>query len=138
MADRDDESLEDAFWAVAGRLRRASFHTVAPYDITPGHSRALAVLMRHGPVRLGDLSEHLRIAARSATEVVDALEERGLVRRSPDPTDRRATLVEVTEDGRAMSKAIRAARRQEAQRLFGRLTAKDSAELARILRKLGD
>ena len=39
------------------------------------------------------LAERLHIAARSATEVVDALEERGLVERGPDPDDRRATLV---------------------------------------------
>jgi DNA-binding MarR family transcriptional regulator len=42
-------------------------------------------------MRLSELSEHLHIAPRSATEVVDALESRGLVRRRPDPDDRRAT-----------------------------------------------
>ena len=51
------------------------------------------------PMRLSELSDRLHIAPRSATEVVDALEARGLVERRPDPSDRRATLVELTEHG---------------------------------------
>lgn len=138
MPGRNDEPLEDAFWAVARRLRHGTVHTLAPYDITPGHFRALGVLMRHGPVRLGDLSERLRIAPRSTTEVVDALEARGLVARHPDPDDRRATLVEVSAEGNRLNDAIRSARRHEAQKLFGALSARDRADLARILRKLTD
>ncbi|MDD0859754.1 MarR family transcriptional regulator [Arthrobacter alpinus] len=42
-----------------------------------------------GDVRLKDLAERLRIAPRSATEVVDQLEAKGLVRREADPSDRR-------------------------------------------------
>jgi DNA-binding MarR family transcriptional regulator len=94
------------------------------------------VLARHGPLRLSELSDHLRIAARSTTEVVDALESRGLVRRQPDPHDRRATMVELTEHGESVLDAIRAARGSEAERAFGRLSQTDRAHLARILRKL--
>ena len=46
-------------------------------------------------MRLSELSDHLHIALRSANEVEDALESRGLVQRRPDPGDRRATLAEV-------------------------------------------
>jgi DNA-binding MarR family transcriptional regulator len=94
------------------------------------------VLARHGPVRLSELSDHLHIAARSTTEVVDAIESRGLVRRRADPGDRRATLVELTEHGESVLDAIRAARGSETERLFGRLSQTDQAHLARILRKL--
>src|SRR6516225_3052245 len=94
-----DESLSEAFWSVARKLRETSQETLAPWDITPSHLRALRVLSRHGAMRLSALSEHLRIAPRSTTEVVDALESRGLVQRQRDPGDRRATLVEVTEHG---------------------------------------
>ena len=98
--------------------------------------RALRVLKRHGVMRLSDLSEHLHIAARSTTEVVDALESRDLVERRTDPADRRATLVELTEHGTSILDAIRAARGTEAERVFGRLSQTDRAHLARILRKL--
>ena len=133
-----DELLSEAFWSVARRLRETSAETLAPWDITPAHLRALRVLTRHGTMRLSGLSDWLRIAPRSATEVVDALEARALVRRRPDPADRRATLVEVTEHGAGVLAAIRAARGSENERLFSRLSPADRADLARILRKLRD
>ena len=141
VAGRDsagDESLSEVFWEVARQLRETSQETLAPWDITPAHLRALRTLKRHGTMRLSELSDHLHIAPRSTTEVVDALESRGLVRRQADPGDRRATLVEVTEQGTGVLDAIRAARGTEAERVFGRLSPADRTHLARILRKLRD
>jgi len=133
-----DESLAEAFWSVARQLRETSQETLAPWDITPAHLRALRVLNRHGTMRLSELSDHLHIAPRSTTDVADALESRDLVRRRADPADRRATLVEMTERGAAILEAIRAARGTDAERVFGRLSPADRADLARILRKLRD
>ena len=135
-ASDPDEPLSEAFWAVARQLREMSQETLAPWDITPAHLRALRTLRRHGTMRLSGLSDHLQIAPRSATEVVDALESRGLVRRRADPGDRRATLVEMTEHGTATLEEIRAARGAEAGRVFGRLSPADRADLARILSQL--
>ena len=128
-----DERLSDAFWSVARQLRETSSKSLAPWDITPSQLRALRVLTRRGTMRLSELSGHLRIAPRSATEVVDALESRDLVRRRPDPEDRRATLVELTGHGTAILDAIRST---ESERVFGRLTPADRDHLARILRQL--
>ena len=133
-----DESLADAFGAVARQLREKSAETLAPWDITPAHLRALRTLSRHGTMRLSELSDHLQIAPRTVTEVVDALQARDLVRRRADPGDRRATLVEVTGHGASVLADIRAARGPEAGRIFGRLDPADRAELARILSKLRD
>ena len=132
----DDESLAEAFGAIARRLREKSAETLAPWDITPAHLRALRTLARNGTMRLSELSDHLQIAPRSATEVADALQARGLVRRRDDPADRRATLVEVTEHGSDVLGQIRATRGPEAGRVFGSLGPDDRAELARILRQL--
>jgi DNA-binding MarR family transcriptional regulator len=136
--DDADESLSEAFWSVARRLRHRSKETLEPWDITPGQARALAVLMGHGVMRLSELSDHLHIAARSTTEVVDGLQERGLVVRRPDPHDRRATLVGLTDEGTSIGTAIRSARSAEAEKFFGTLSETDRAELARILRALRD
>ena len=133
-----DDALSEAFWAVARRLRERSQETLAPWDITPAHLRALRTLRRHGTMRLSELSDHLQIAPRSTTEVVDALEARNLVRRRADPGDRRATLVEVTEHGTDVLAAIRDTRGTEAGRVFGRLSPPDRAGLARILALLRD
>ena len=131
----DDETLAEALRAVARQLREVSQETLAPWDISPSHLRALRVLRRHGVMRLSELSDRLHIAPRSTTEVIDALESRGLVQRQPDPGDRRATLVEVTGHGASVLDAIRGT---EAERVFSRLSQADRAHLARILRKLRD
>jgi DNA-binding MarR family transcriptional regulator len=134
--DSPDDDLVDAFWAVARRLRHASRESMEQWDVTPGQARALGVIRRHGVLRLSELSEHLHIAPRSTTEVVDALEARGLVERRPDPHDRRATLVVLTGPGADVTATIQAARRAEADRYFGVLSPADRATLVRILRTL--
>ncbi|MDR7276135.1 MarR family winged helix-turn-helix transcriptional regulator [Catenuloplanes atrovinosus] len=136
MPPAESESLPELFWAVARRLRHQSRETLAPFAITPSQSRALGVLMHHGSLRLNAVAEHLRIAPRSATEVIDDLEALGYATRRPDPDDRRATLVSPTEAGIAAGEAIRAARLAEADRLFGALPQPDREALARILRTL--
>ncbi len=131
-------SLAETFWAVARRMRHQSREALAPWGISPSQLRALGTLLRHGPVRSGALAEHLRIAPRSATEVIDALVDRGLVARRPDPADRRATLVAVTDAGAELGRAVRAARASEADRVFAVLDDTDRAELERLLRLLAE
>ena len=70
--------------------------------------------------------------------MVDALEEKGLVTRSPDPGDRRATLVSLTDRGRALAEEVRRTRGVASEQLLERLTQTDREDLARILRKLQD
>lgn len=135
--DRDD-TLTEAFWSLARQLRRASSESLARWDVTPSQFRALRVLARHGQMQLSDLAEHLHIAARSTTEVVDGLEAKGLVGRSADQRDRRVTLVCLTEQGTALAAEIRASHGVEAERLFERLDEADRAHLARILSALRD
>jgi DNA-binding MarR family transcriptional regulator len=137
VGDRDD-SLSDAVRSVARRLRQASAESLARWDLTPSQFRALRVLMRHDAMRPSELSEHLRIAPRSTTEVLDGLEAKGLVERRPDPHDRRATLVVQTERGTDLAATIRAAQGNETERVFDRLSPTDRAHLARILRRLLD
>jgi DNA-binding MarR family transcriptional regulator len=131
-----EESLSEAFWAVARELRHRSRDALEPYQISPSQSRALGTLQRHGLLRPGELAQKLRIAPRSATEVVDDLQQLGLVERRPDPADRRATLIALTGKGEQTAAAIQRTRQSEADGFFGALNATDRGELARILRKL--
>jgi DNA-binding MarR family transcriptional regulator len=131
------ETLFESFWAVARSLRHRTRVALGPWNITPSQSRAMGVLARHGEMRLSALADHLRIAPRSATEVVDDLQQRGLAERRPDPADRRATLVALTPEGTATATAIREARAAEGERLFAVLDPADQAELSRILGILG-
>jgi DNA-binding MarR family transcriptional regulator len=136
VQEEPEESLAEAFRGVARQLRHQTQRTLAPWDVTPSQARVVGVLTRHGPMRLGALSDYLRIVPRSATEVIDALEEARLVERRPDPDDRRAILVALTNRGDEVAAGIRAARAAEAEGFFARLEETDRASLARILRTL--
>ncbi|MER7283697.1 MarR family transcriptional regulator [Dactylosporangium sp. NPDC000244] len=132
----EDENLSELFWSVARRLRHQSHESLQPFGITPGQGRAFLVLAKHGTMRLSELADHLRIAPRSTTEVVDGLQERGMVQRLPDPADRRATLVRLTPAGEDAAGRIKAERGAQGERFFAALPQRDRAELARILAAL--
>jgi DNA-binding MarR family transcriptional regulator len=138
MIDDGTAALGDLLMRAARTLRRRFGAVLAPWDLSPHQARALRVVGSGDGVRLSELAEALRIAPRSATEVADGLQERGLVERAADPTDRRAVVLTVTEAGRQVQREVDDARAADAQELFGRLSAADRAELARILRALTD
>jgi DNA-binding MarR family transcriptional regulator len=66
-------------------------------------------LSPEGSRRLSYLTRYLMVHQTTITQVVDQLEKRGLVRREPHPTDRRATLAVLTPAGRALCGAATAA-----------------------------
>jgi DNA-binding MarR family transcriptional regulator len=85
---------------------------------------------------MGELAERLRVVARSATDVVDDLERDGLVRRAPDPSSRRSVLVSLTEEGRRLQDALRAARRTAGEELLAPLSIEQRRTLADLLARL--
>lgn len=131
----EDPSLDELLMGSARALRRQWASGLGP-DLSPHDARALRVVGRHGPTRLGVVAEHLRIAPRSATDVVDRLELRGLVTRAPDPDDRRAMTVVLTDEGRAVLAEVDEARRRAGAAFFGVLGERDRATLARLLARL--
>jgi len=87
-------------------------------------------------VRMGDLAAALRVTARNITTIVDGLESEGLLARKPDPTDRRATLLELTEKGHAHIARIHALQCDLAERIFAPLDAEDRRVLLALLTRL--
>lgn len=122
------------------RLARRWRHLGAPESsgLAPHQQRALLALSRMGRcgdsgVRVSVLAERLGIAARSATEVADALESQGLIERRPDPGDRRAVLLELTDRGRDTVSRVREQRRAAGDAAVSALSVEDRAELRRLL-----
>jgi DNA-binding MarR family transcriptional regulator len=71
--------------------------------LTPARMQVLSLLARAAePLIMRQLTQALGITARAVTGLVDALEAEGLVRREAHPTDRRATLVALTDAGREL------------------------------------
>jgi DNA-binding MarR family transcriptional regulator len=109
----------DLVMALARRVRRAYADALAEWHVTPSQSRALRVLAsRADGMRPSVLAEALHIAPRSATEVADALEERGWVQRAADPTDRRATTLTLTDAGHDLLGRIDDVRHEASERVL--------------------
>lgn len=128
--------------AVARRIRRARTQALAPYGLTPHQAAAFLTIARHHhhhgceELRLSELARRLRIAPRSATEVVDALCERDLVEREPSSTDRRATSLVLTGKGNDILADVNNA--SPATEVFAPLSPPERATLEELLTKVLD
>lgn len=69
-------------------------------DARPGHAAVALNIDRRSGTRLSDLAARARMTKQGMMLVVDDLEERGYVRRVPDPDDARAKIVRLTARGR--------------------------------------
>lgn len=96
--------------AIVGRLSRRLNALARGSDLTPSQLSTLGVIAREGPIRLSDLADAESMNPTMLSRVVAALDEAGLVRRRPDPEDRRAGLLEVTAAGRRTHDRLRAER----------------------------
>jgi DNA-binding MarR family transcriptional regulator len=82
---------------------------------------------------MSSISDELGVTRRNVTALVDALEEEGLVRRKPHPTDRRATVIEMTDRGEETMDRVYDEHRAAVAELFADLDEKDRSELMRML-----
>lgn len=123
---------------IVRQQRRASREGLGE-SVTHGQFRVLRTLDKaDGPLRLSELAARLGIVPRSATSVVDDLEAAGLVARRPDPHDRRATLVDLTRDGRQILATLRKNRRDIMAGQLARLSAAEQRTLVRLLQRLAE
>jgi DNA-binding MarR family transcriptional regulator len=79
-----------------------SLRTTSEAPIGPGAFSTLWTITASGPTRLGDLAQVEGVTRPTMTRIVDSLEQRGYVRRQPDPDDGRAQLVVATRRGSAL------------------------------------
>ena len=89
-----------------------------------------------GTLQMSEVWAALGVTARNVTTIVDGLERLGLVRRRRRPGDRRANLLELTEQGHAHIEHIRALQRNLSERCFAPLDATERCELLRLLAKV--
>jgi DNA-binding MarR family transcriptional regulator len=120
---------------VAARLRLSSTRLArrlrqqAGTGHTPSQLSALATIDHHGPLTLGALADHERVAPPSITKAVAKLEADGLVERATDPGDRRVQRVSTTKAGRNL---IAETRRRKTTWLTARIRELPPDEQARL------
>jgi DNA-binding MarR family transcriptional regulator len=99
-------------------------------DLTLSQWSALVTVELHGPLRIGDIADREGVSAPTATRLTASLEERGLVQRETDSTDRRSSYVSITEHGR---RQLEWARQVRTAKLAQRLAELSDNEVRQLL-----
>jgi DNA-binding MarR family transcriptional regulator len=94
--------LRAAIGRLSGRLRP----TVAGSQLTPSQILVLFTIVRMGPLRLSDVAAIESLNPTMLSRFIGQLTDAGLIRRTADPGDRRAALVEATAQGRRLRERI--------------------------------
>ncbi|MER6062962.1 MarR family transcriptional regulator [Streptomyces sp. NPDC001792] len=136
-----DGLLAEQLLRLTRRVHRIQKRHLERHDlgVTPAQSRLLRTLAHYAsPPRMADLAERLEVVPRAVTTLVDGLEASGKVRRVPDPSNRRVTRIELTDDGRTTLRELRGARRSAAEEILAPLTEKERQVLGVLLDTLID
>lgn len=135
MAPHPPSAPPDTASETAGRLRLSvtrlarRLRQEAGAGLTPSQLSALAVIAHHGPLSLGSLAEHERVAPPSITRLVKKLAGAGLVVRTTDPDDRRIATVMTSERGDAL---LAESRRRKTAWLANRIEALSEDDRRRL------
>lgn len=146
MADSDSRAAEVAELAqglhralskLFSILRRGDpSATAAAGELTLAQLSILVTLLDQGPIRMTDLAAHERVRTPTTTVAIRRLEKVGLVKRSRDPSDLRAVLVDITPRGRAVHGESLANRRAALAAMLGQLPPSDLDILMKALAPL--
>jgi DNA-binding MarR family transcriptional regulator len=128
-------SLADRMIAVV-RLIGAASGRGEIAGLSNARYQLLHTVVHAGPARMGAIAKRLGYSPRTLTPMVDALESDGLLRREPDPADRRAQRLALTDSGRELMHRAHNERIATAAGVFAPLQPEDRAALSRLLNKI--
>jgi DNA-binding MarR family transcriptional regulator len=131
------EGLHRALSKLFSILRRGDpAGGAAAGDLTLAQLSILVTLLDQGPIRMTDLAAHERVRTPTTTVAIRRLEKIGLVKRSRDPSDLRAVLVDITPRGRAVHGESLANRRAALAAMLSQLPEPDLNTLTKALAPL--
>jgi DNA-binding MarR family transcriptional regulator len=137
--DLEVEAIVDRINGLRRRFHRMLDETLTQFGLNSGEWKALNQLRLAEPPHqrsIGQLASWAELSSGAMTNRVDRLEAAGLVKRAPDPNDRRGVLVELTDAGhKVWEDALRAGAANEAL-VAAALSADEKRELNSLLRRL--
>ncbi|MEC0176796.1 MarR family transcriptional regulator [Paenibacillus favisporus] len=107
-----------------------------PSYLTGPRLRVLLDVSQFGNIRMSELAKNLGVEARVMTQYVDTLEGQNLLVRMPDPNDRRATLVKLTEEALPIIEKARLIMEQAAEKIFEGISIDSRVQLIQHLNQL--
>jgi DNA-binding MarR family transcriptional regulator len=109
--------------------RRAFCSHLPQREVSLPQLHVLMVLQQDGPMTVSELAQLLHVSAPSASALLDRMEERSLVQRVRDLTDRRVVHVEMSEHGRSVVEELTWLKQDQLQRLLGAMTEDELRDL---------
>lgn len=109
---------------------------LAPYGVTPGQYAVLKCLWDDNGQTAKQLSERLYLDGSTVTGILDRMENKGLIARQPDPKDRRALRVMLTEKGQSLEEPVNNAIELANRKALDKLDPQQSAVLKKLLEDL--
>ena len=124
-------------WKAAKALEQNAIRSVMRLDLGLSDFAVLELLLHKGPQPVNVIGKRVLLTSGSITTAVDRLESRKLVRRTGDPDDRRARIVQLTAAGRRLIEKAFHRHAADMEHTLAMLSASDRAELVRLLKKAG-
>lgn len=118
-------------------LMRHAERSHKAHDLGLSDFVVLEMLLHKGPQKVNDIGRRVALTSGAITTAVDRLEERGLVVRTSDRSDRRARVVKLTARGGSLIRRVFHHHAEVLDRAAGGLTTSERATLVALLKKLG-
>jgi MarR family 2-MHQ and catechol resistance regulon transcriptional repressor len=146
---RDDKAMKEAtgeiaaprLWWVMMRSHRAlrllAEQSIANAGLCLTDFAALEALLHKGSLSISEIQDKVQLASGSMTAAIDRLEKHGLVVRKSTASDRRARIVQLTEEGKRVAAACFEKHASDLEDLMSVLSANEKQQLYAALKKLG-
>ncbi|MDA4111668.1 MAG: MarR family transcriptional regulator [Thaumarchaeota archaeon] len=116
-------------------IRQAALGLFAEVGITESQLEALGLLVNNGPMLMRKMSDAMLVTPSNVTGIVDRLEEKQLVRRTPGKGDRRATIIEITPEGKSLYERVAKKKDSMVQKALATFTKDEMLNLNSLLEK---
>jgi DNA-binding MarR family transcriptional regulator len=137
--DFEVEGIIDRMNGLSRRFKRSLIETIAEHGLTFEEWDVLGTLRRAGPPfrrSAGELAKRSELSSGAMTNRLDRLEKTGLVKRLPDPDDRRGVLVELTKAGQKAWLDSSGAQAEREALITAVLSGREKEQLNSLLRRL--
>jgi len=146
MSTRKEQSLKGGsgvhvflvLWKAARAVETYAENSITELEMCGSDFAVLESLLHKGPLPINEIGKKVLLTSGSITVAVDRLESKGLVERRASGTDRRARIVHLTKDGRALITRVYADHASDMERLAAAsLNRAERETLIRLLKKIG-
>lgn len=133
---KKDHQLVELFWTLSPAYTRWAEAQIHEAGTTPHRLRLIGLLCRKGAMTMSQLRDELGVSATNITALIDVLEKNKRVTRSPHPSDRRVTLIEVTPETKKKFAKASILFKDRIGEIFSNLSEREKDQFFELLLKM--